>query len=85
MRLTDRIRRILAGVGAALLFIKGWLAAGNVYVGHSGWALAYLKGVCLWAVAFSIVSTLNAESETHQQLKLAYESHKKMGANDTTN
>ena len=59
--------------------------AGNVYVGHGGWTLAYLKCICLWAVAFAIVSTLNAESETHQQLKLAYESRKKMAADDTLN
>jgi hypothetical protein len=84
MRLTDRIRRILAGVGAALLFIKGWLVF-DVYVGERGWALAYFKGICLLAFAFAIIFTLYAESEAHQRLQRAYESREKMAANDTLN
>jgi len=57
MEVGPRIRRFLSGIGAVLLFLKGWLLA-DFYVGDPGWLVASLKVILLWGIAFAIIATL---------------------------
>ncbi|MGA2000706.1 MAG: hypothetical protein ABSG52_11985 [Terriglobales bacterium] len=72
MSLPQRIRRVIAAVGALLLFAEGYLRL-DVLVHQAHWLGRWVEGFGLWACALAIAATLFAESEQRKQVDLERE------------